>query len=170
MKHSLFLVAVIAACSCNEPHSNQAVPSIADSVIAKPDSEITIQDTSALPPSLSDPVTNTEPTVRKIPDQPIPLPLVPRFPEGNEAMFTFIEKTMQYPDAAKKANIGGTVLVSFTVKSDGTLTDIKVQKGIGYGCDEEAIRIVKLMPKWIPAKSGGQPIDSDFSIPVNFNI
>jgi len=100
--------------------------------------------------------------------QPYSLPLVPVFPGGNQAMLDFIAEKIQYPDAARKANISGTVLTEFRVKTTGELINIKVQKGIGYGCDEEAIRIVKLMPKFEPGKYLGKPIDMDFSIPVIF--
>ena len=111
-----------------------------------------------------------KPTAPKQTGPPCALPLVPHFPESDQAMIDFIEENLQYPEAAKKANVTGSVLVGFRVKATGDLTDIKVLKEVGYGCDEEAIRIVKLMPKWIPGKMMNKPIDMDYSLAINFRI
>lgn len=100
--------------------------------------------------------------------QPYSRPLAPEYEGGNEAMYAFINKNLKYPEEAKKNNISGAVLVSFTVLSTGELIDVKVQQGIGYGCDEEAVRIVKLMPKWKPGKHLNTPIDMFYSIGILF--
>jgi len=99
---------------------------------------------------------------------PCSLPLVPEFVGGDQAMIAFINENLKYPEEAKKNNISGAVLVSFNVLVSGELTDVKVQQGIGYGCDEEAVRIVKLMPKWQPGKHLNQPIDMFYSIGIIF--
>lgn len=101
---------------------------------------------------------------------PCSLPLVPEYAEGDEAMYAFINKNLKYPEEARKNNISGAVLVSFTVLVSGELTDIKVQQGIGYGCDEEAVRIMKLMPKWKPGKHLHQPIDMFYSLAIVFKL
>lgn len=74
----------------------------------------------------------------------------PEFPGGKEAMEAFIAENIKYPAAAKKNNIKGVVTVSAVVEKNGSLSEVKVKKDIGGGCGEEAVRVVKLMPTWIP--------------------
>ncbi|MGL5892788.1 MAG: energy transducer TonB, partial [Bacteroidia bacterium] len=90
---------------------------------------------------------------------PPALPLEPTYKEGRAALEKFLAGNAQYPDAARKNKITGYVVVGFMVKKDGTLSDFKVMKGLGYGCDEEALRVAKLMPPWNPGKKGGQAVD-----------
>src|ERR1700741_4457725 len=72
----------------------------------------------------------------------------PEFPEGGPALNYYIEKNLVYPPLAKENNVQGKVFVNFVVDKKGVLKHIKVEKGLGSGCDEEAIRLVKKMPKW----------------------
>ena len=68
-------------------------------------------------------------------------------------------------------SIEGKVFITFAVEEDGSLTDIKVVRGIGYGCDEEAIRIIKMMPKWIPGRDYlGNIIGTYYLIPIKFEF
>lgn len=78
----------------------------------------------------------------------------PEFPGGQDSMIRFIKSNLEYPKKAADLKIHGSVVVSFYVEKDGRLTGIAVKKSLGYGCDEEALRIVKIMPKWIPSKQG----------------
>ena len=78
--------------------------------------------------------------------------LMPEYPGGKEAMEKFIGENVKYPAAAKKSNIKGVVTVTAVVEKNGSLTDVKVKKDIGGGCGEEAVRVVKLMPTWIPGQ------------------
>lgn len=80
------------------------------------------------------------------------------FPGGIHAWGNEINKNLKYPKQAQRMGIEGRVFVQFIVEKDGTLTDVKVVKGIGGGCDVEAIRFVKNQPKWIPGKQNGKPI------------
>jgi len=95
-------------------------------------------------------------------------PLAPAFPGGNLALNDFIEKNIQYPEAAKAAHVTGKVEVAFTVKITGELTNIKIKQGLGYGCDEEALRIVKLMPNWEPAQNLDKKHEMDYSVSIPF--
>lgn len=70
----------------------------------------------------------------------------------------FIEKEIKYPEEAIKNNISGRVFVQYIVEKDGSLTNLQVVKKLGFGCDEEAIRIFKNMPKWTPGKVDGKPV------------
>lgn len=80
------------------------------------------------------------------------------FPQGIEGFYQFLARNLKYPSQAQRAGIQGRVFVQFIVEKDGSITDIKIAKGIGGGCDEEAIRVIKLMPNWIPARQKGQPV------------
>lgn len=95
---------------------------------------------------------------------------MPEFPGGDVAKFKFLATHIKYPVEAKEKKIQGTVYVSFVIDEEGTVTEVKVVKGIGYGCDEEAIRVVKLMPKWKPAKQKGKPVKIQQSLPIKFSL
>ncbi len=94
----------------------------------------------------------------------------PSFMGGNSEMYKFLGKNLKYPTAAQHANIQGKVFLSFIVEKDGSITDIETMKGIGFGCDEEAMRVVKLMPKWIAGKQNGRNVRVKFTIPVFFKL
>jgi TonB family protein len=96
--------------------------------------------------------------------------VVPGFPGGLEAFARFIGRTMVYPSRARSNNTQGRVIVSFVVERDGTLSEIKVTKGIGDGCDEEAVRMMKLSPKWKPGMQNGVPVRVAYSVPIDFTI
>jgi len=93
----------------------------------------------------------------------------PRYPGGDEARLWFLRKNVRYPEAALKASIQGVVVVVFIIEIDGYLSNIEVTKGIGGGCDEEAIRVVKLMPRWEPARRNGKPVRVVVKFPIVFN-
>ncbi len=80
------------------------------------------------------------------------------FPGGITAFYGYLKKTLKYPRQAQRMGIEGRVFVQFVVERDGTLTDIHVVKGIGAGCDEEAVRVLKNSPKWKPGKQRGKPV------------
>ena len=92
----------------------------------------------------------------------------PEFPGGMKAMLAFIEKNLVYPEEAKAAGIEGKVYVSFTVEKDGSISNVKILRDIGYGCGDEVVRIVKLMPKWNPGKQRGVPVRVRYNLPVQF--
>ncbi len=94
----------------------------------------------------------------------------PEFPGREIALMDFIKNTLQYPDMAKRTGLEGTVYVEFIVERDGSLTQIRVLRRIGSGCDEEAIRIVKSMPKWKPAKRGGEAVRVYHRLPIKFQL
>lgn len=80
------------------------------------------------------------------------------FPGGQAAMLAFIQKNLKYPDIALENGIEGTVVVEFVVEKDGSLTDVKILKDIGAGCGNEAVRVIKQMPKWKPGKQRDMPV------------
>jgi periplasmic protein TonB len=94
----------------------------------------------------------------------------PEFVGGNAAMYAWLGKNIKYPAAAQRANISGKVFVSFTVNTDGSITDAQVLKGLGFGTDEEAIRVVKSMPKWKPGKQSGRAVRVKYNLPISFQL
>ena len=94
----------------------------------------------------------------------------PGFPGGEEALFSFLVTNIRYPQIAKEKNITGLVIVTFVVEKDGSLTNIQVLKNIGGGCGDEAVRIIKMMPDWIPGKQNELPVRVQFNLPVRFKL
>ncbi len=82
----------------------------------------------------------------------------------------YLQDNLKYPVRAKELGIQGKVYLSFVVEKDGSVTDVALLRGIGGGCDEEAIRAVKNMPKWIPGKQRNIPVRVRFNLPVNFKL
>ncbi|NUO03385.1 MAG: TonB family protein [Saprospiraceae bacterium] len=85
-------------------------------------------------------------------------------------LMEFIGANLKYPQAARDASIEGTVVASFTVNADGSLSDVTIVKSIGGGTDEEVKRVIGLMPKWIPAQKGGKAVKSEMKLPVKFKL
>jgi protein TonB len=94
----------------------------------------------------------------------------PKFPGSEEARLKFLRDNIKYPEEARKKNIQGTVYTSFVIERDGSVSDVKIFRGIGDGLDDEAVRVVKSMPKWIPGKNNGKPVRSLFMMPIKFTL
>lgn len=94
----------------------------------------------------------------------------PSFPGGDAKMYEYLGKNMNYPPIAQDNNIQGRVYVSFVVEKNGKITDVRVLRGIGGGCDEEAIRVVKSMPSWSPGKQRGKAVRVRFNLPIVFKL
>lgn len=94
----------------------------------------------------------------------------PEFPGGIAEMMGFIKKHINYPREASNMGIEGKVIVGFEVGKDGKIEKISVLKGIGYGCDEEAIRVVKMMPNWTAGKMNGRNVKVKMTIPIKFQL
>lgn len=92
----------------------------------------------------------------------------PEFPGGAGALLGYLGKNIKYPAAASRANVSGRVFMTFVVNTDGSIQDVQVLKGLGFGCDEEAVRVVKSMPKWKPGKQSGRPVRVKYNLPVSF--
>ena len=95
---------------------------------------------------------------------------MPMFRGGERKLLEFLENNLVYPQGAIDAGVEGKVFVEFYIEKDGTVCDAKVLQGIGYGCDEEALRVVGLMPKWVPGKQRGQGVRVRYTLPVNFKL
>ena len=95
---------------------------------------------------------------------------MPGFPGGEEELFAFIRSNVHYPDPALQARISGKVYVNFVVETDGTITRVKVLRGMGHGCDEEPLRVVNLMPPWKPGTQNGKPVRVRYNLPFSFHL
>ena len=95
---------------------------------------------------------------------------MPSFPGGQDALFDFIEKNIKYPKVAEDNGIQGRVILTFIVKKDGSLSDVRVAKSVDPSLDKEAVRIIKSMPKWNPGIHRGRYVNVKFTVPVTFRL
>ena len=96
--------------------------------------------------------------------------VMPEFPGGAAKMMEYIQKNMKYPMMARESDIQGRVFVNFVVEPDGSISNVTVMRGIGGGCDEEALRVVQSMPKWKPGKQRGSAVRCSFTVPIIFKL
>ena len=143
-----------------------------------------VDETHELPPEDIDPVENKEEEKQEEQQEeekqePINLndaetlkivEQLPEYPGGMVEFMKWLTAMLKYPDAALKRKIEGKVMVSFIVNADGSISDIKLVKGAHKLLDDEALRVVRLMPKWKPGLEGGHPCRSMISIPIVFEI
>lgn len=94
----------------------------------------------------------------------------PEFTGGMKAFAKYMERNLRYPSQAQDDGVQGKVFVSFVVEKDGSITDVKILRGIGYGCDEEAMKVIKKSPLWKPGKNKGIPVRVRYNMPINFNL
>ena len=96
--------------------------------------------------------------------------VMPRFPGGDGAFIKWLNANITYPKEAQEKGIQGKVDLRFVVKPDGSVEDVQVVKSLDPILDKEAVRVLKLMPNWIPGKQDGQPVNVYFSVPVRFKL
>lgn len=138
-----------------EPNENLTPP--------KPVSPAPPANTGIRPPKMKQP--------EKVVDEPFLMAeKQPEFPGGTRKFAKYLRKNLKYPPQARRMGIEGKVFVEFVVNRDGSLVDIKVIKGIGAGCDKEAIRVLKKSPKWKPGKQRGKAVRVRMSVPINFQL
>ena len=113
---------------------------------------------------LLDIATSEEDTVYQIVEE------MPQFPGGENALMEYVSKNVVYPEEAKEKEIQGRVFIGFVVEKDGSIGEVKVLRGIGGGCDEEAVRVIKGMPKWKPGLQKGKPVRVSYQIPIYFKL
>jgi protein TonB len=95
---------------------------------------------------------------------------MPEFPGGEEKLFEYLGKNIKYPSMARENGITGTVYVTFVVEGNGEISDVKKLRGIGGGCDEEAMRVVKAMPSWKAGKQNGKSVRVQYNLPIKFTL
>lgn len=120
---------------------------------------------SAAPqPDIAQAATPKEDTICKVVEK------MPLFNGGKEELFTYLGKNIKYPAEAKEKGVQGTVFVTFVIEKDGSVTNVNVLRGIGSGCDDESVRVIKAMPKWTPGYSDGKPVRVSFNLPIKFKL
>ncbi|MBB5637313.1 protein TonB [Pedobacter cryoconitis] len=100
----------------------------------------------------------------------VPLEVQPMFPGGMDKFYTYLSKAIKYPGMAQENKVQGKVFLSFIVEKNGALTDIKVERKLGSGTDEEAIRVLKASPHWLPGIQNGKPVRVKYNIPISFAL
>ncbi len=112
------------------------------------------------------------PKPEEVPDERIFIAVeeMPEFPGGEQALISYLASSTNYPHLARSMNIQGTVFVSFVVETDGSISNVELTRGIGGGCDEEALRVISGMPQWKPGKQSGRPVRVSFSSRIVFRL
>ncbi len=95
---------------------------------------------------------------------------MPEFPGGAAKLMEYIQKNIKYPIMARESDIQGRVFVNFVVEPDGSISNVTVMRGIGGGCDEEAVRVVNSMPNWKPGKQRGSAVRCAYTVPIIFKL
>ena len=95
---------------------------------------------------------------------------MPTFPGGQDSINAFLMRNIHYPKAAREASISGTVFIGFVVDSRGRIGHVRVLRGIGGGCDEEAVRVISIMPDWFPGKQAGKACSVRCTLPIKFTM
>ena len=150
---------------------------VPDSIESDFGKQAVLADIKPVPPPTVDisaePVDNKqEPTIAVV-EKTVPRTWVqemPKFPGGDEELFAFLRKNLKYPQEARVIEMAGIVYVAFVVELDGSITDVKIERGIGSYCDDEAIRVVKSMPDWTPGKQNNIPVRVRYILPVKFTL
>jgi protein TonB len=126
------------------------------------------QDVNGIDPNISLPDQKNDKAVNDKKDKPFVY--VEQMPTTSYNMDKYLAENLHYPDAARRNNVHGRIIVQFTVNEDGTISDCKVLRGIGSGCDEEALRVIKNMPPWKPGRQEGKAVKVLFTKPISFTL
>jgi len=157
----------------DEDVKNEEDPPPIDSLKDKEIAVITMKgDSSGRDVSLDEPVEISAPVLEE-PKEEEPFKFVeqmPTFPNGETAMMKYLRDNIKYPNIARENNIEGRVIVQFVVSKDGDIKNAKVVRGIGGGCDQEALRVVNAMPRWVPGKHNGRSVPVTFTLPILFEL
>ncbi|MCC3155701.1 TonB family protein [Hymenobacter sp. 15J16-1T3B] len=180
------------------PATGAKVPTVATPTLVVPDAKAKPRDESVTPPANAMPGAVNEVGLGEIPNdgnvvpgdgtgkQPLDLStpassagktdvfitaeVMPAFEGGDAALVDFLRRNMRYPATALREQIEGKVFVSFTVSATGEIVDVQVLKGLGYGTDEEALRVVRKMPAWKPGVQNGHAVAVRYTLPITFRI
>ena len=94
----------------------------------------------------------------------------PTYPGGMDKFYAYIGENLKYPEEAKKIDLEGKVYLSFIVEKDGSINDVKVDRKLGYGTDEESVRVIKLSKRWNPGLIDGKPVRVKYNLPIHFKV
>lgn len=115
-------------------------------------------------------VSVVEPDTKVYGTEEIPIEAYPSFPGGEEEMMKYVQEHIEYPKLARESDQEGKVVVSFVIDKEGKITSLELVRGSGFGMDEEAMRVIKSMPKWKPGHMNGHPVSVKFFMPLDFTL
>jgi protein TonB len=154
------------------PDPESKPPVTIDDLAGKNIGPVTTQGTGTttidVPPVTQGTGTSSQPAVDNGLHDVTGLDVMPEPFGGTNAWSKFLQKNIHYPNQAVDAGVQGKVWITFIIEKDGHLSNITVEKGVGSGLDDEALRVLKLAPAWKPGKQNGQPVRVKYSIPINF--
>jgi protein TonB len=104
------------------------------------------------------------------PYDPFALEVKPKFGSGMDDFYDYVANAIEYPSFEKRQNIGGRVFLSFVIEKDGSLSEVKIVKGVSEGIDKEAIRVIENAPKWEAGRQRGQAVRVKMTIPIYFQL
>ncbi|MEO6149098.1 MAG: TonB family protein [Mucilaginibacter sp.] len=165
------LMLILSSATVNNSKTVKAINRSAEQVFeAKADTTFTLK--------LDQPIKNNEIVTRKVITDTIPagkevfnaVEEVPEFPGGMPAFIKFLQENIRYPNVMREKKIEGRVFVTFVVEKDGSLSDFKVLRDIGYGSGKEAKRVLSLSPKWKPGYQNGKPVRVQYNVPIAFDL
>ena len=148
-------------------------PPVQQIVVVKDDVKIENEVEVAETEITQETVIEVQPVKEEVIDEPEIFLIVeemPSFPGGEEKLVKYLGDNIKYPSIARENGITGTVFVTFVIGNDGQVKDVKVLRGIGGGCDEEAKRVVMAMPKWKAGKQRGKPVSVQYNLPIRFTL
>jgi protein TonB len=166
----------------NIPKQIEQVRFVPPKVVIKPvdEPELPKNTDPPKPPPPPDATPGPDTTVYAPPSAPIPPPKkpeiysyveqMPTFPGGEDKLMEFLGNNLKYPSMARETGIQGKVFITFVVNEDGKISDVKILRPLGGGCDEEALRVVKAMPNWKPGKQNGRSVPVQFNLPIQFKL
>ncbi|WP_460880056.1 TonB family protein [Pontibacter rugosus] len=96
--------------------------------------------------------------------------VMPEFEGGHKALMSYLGRKLKYPRQAQSAGVDGTVVVTFVVGTNGQISDVNVLKGLGFGTEEEAIRVIESMPNWKPGRQNGRTVPVRYTLPIRFSL
>jgi len=166
---SLLFIAMIS-CKTKPPQDHKSAitdKTEEDTVLSETDYDYTKEVMMDLPPP-----EESEPN-KSLPDDSLIFTIVedqPEFPGGNDSLKAYIKRNIQYPKEALEKGIEGTVFVTFIVEKDGSVSGVQVLRGIGKGCDKEAMRVIRNMPRWKPGYQRGNPVRVKYHVPIRFKL
>ena len=159
IKHNLvFFLSILVLIACTsktaQPQKKMAVPA----------TNTESEQTSESAPLINQTDSTAEPEVYDVVEQ------MPLFPGGEEKMFEFINKNLKYPAIANECCVQGKTIIRFIVTRKGKLQNFVVLRSLAPAFDNEAIRVLKIMPRWIPGKQNGVNVDVYYTLPIKFEL
>jgi len=148
-------------------------PPVQELVVVEDDKEIENEAVIEETEVTQETVVDVQPVQEEVIDEPEIFLIVeemPNFPGGEAQLVKYLSDNIKYPAIARENGITGTVFVTFVIGPDGQVKDVKVLRGIGGGCDEEAKRVVLAMPKWKAGKQRGKPVSVQYNLPIRFTL